>query len=380
MVGASSAGLLLAQASPTPVSSPATSSEFTFAAANVAIAAFTSALVAGLFLLGAYAYQRRVEQQRSEVTQWSRFGVPAINAADDLVARIFDVMVRQRPLDPSAISAQNVNVFNPSRELSTVWRLLQYLAAAAQFDSASFEGGRDVRLTQLRLYVSKARIALKGNLFQSPARIQSEAQEAIGAKVLSLGVPDRADPAAFYDFARELPSDPELQECVAHVRRVFELPDDVNIPDATFLTMAYFSVYLIDAIQDLRPTSKWEEFRAFLIAVLSSYNRTTQARSVYLYNGGDVSSENYYDTYAFVSADSRRLVPHLVDAIWAGFRTRNLFSPRRRARRIRHRARLGYDRTLSEVGVSRRTRRGEVLLEHHGTPGDVLQAIRGIFG
>lgn len=206
------------------------------------IAAFISALVTGLFLLGGYFYTRRVERQHRHEERWTAVGVPVLNAADDLVARIFDIIVRRRRLQmQTALQVDTINVFDPPREISTVWRLLQYLAATAQLERSSFEGGGRTRLDNLRLYVSKARIALKGNVLGSPAKIQTEAQEAIGAKVLFLGRPERADPSDFYEFASRLPNDKELQDCVEYVRRIFDLPDSLDQVSPSLLTLAHFT-------------------------------------------------------------------------------------------------------------------------------------------
>lgn len=329
------------------------------AALNIAIAAFTSAFVTGLFLIGGYFYSRRVEKQKGFEQQWTAIGIPVLNAADDLVARMFDVLVRDKALNMKKDLTESVSIFDPDRALSTVWRLLQYLAAAAGLDRSSFEGGGKAKLDNLRLYVGKARIALKGNVFGSATRIQTEAQEAIGAKVLSLGRPGRTDPSDFYEFASRLPADLELKQCVQYVAGVFDLPAAANPDPSKSLTLAHFCVYLIDCIQDLRPTSKWEEFRIYLVTLIRAHNRSTQKAAVYFYRPGDLMTEDYRDTYAYIASDG--------------------FKGVLRSWRLSARARSGFSRELSRNGVTRKHGPSALVLNYKQAPGDILATLRTVF-
>jgi hypothetical protein len=330
---------------------------------SVFVAAFTSAVVAGLFLVGQSYISRRAEGHRIHEDEWTKVGIPLLSAADDLIARIFDVIVRKRSLDfGNPFDFTSVDVFNPQREISTIWRLFQYLAATSGLENSSFEGGGNTRIDNLRLYANKSRIALKGNIFGAPAKIQTEAQEAIGSKILSLGSEPPYGPADFYEFSKRLPSDQELQDCVNYVKHIFDIQDGVEHQSSSLLTIANFSVYLIDAIQDLKPTSKWEEFRILLVSIIRTYNRSTQKTPVYLYHRGDLGTEHYLDTYAFVGGE-----------------TKGYFGKFRRDRRLVRRAKSGFSRALSRDGVSRIESSNKYVLSYQATPGEILKSLGGVF-
>lgn len=329
----------------------------------VFVAAFTSAVVAGLFLLGQSYISRRAEGRRLHEDEWTKVGIPVLSAAEDLIARIFDVVVRQRKLDLSRpFDFTSINAFDPPKEISSIWRLFQYLSTLTVLDNSSYDGGGNTRLDNLHLYANKSRIALKGNIFDAPSRIQTEAQEAIGSKILSLVNEPPFGVADFYEFSKKLPSDRELQDCVNYVKHIFDIPDSIEQQSPTLLTLAYFGIYLIDAIQDLKRTSKWEEFRILLVSLIRSYNRFTQRSPVYLYHNGDLGGASYLDTYAFVGGE-----------------TKSMFGKIRRDRRLLRRARSGFARALSRESVTRTERKNVYVLKYESNPGEILNSMKSIF-
>jgi hypothetical protein len=328
---------------------------------QVTVAAFVSALVAGLFLLGGYYYRTRLERKREEEQAWQRIGIPLVNSADDLIARIFDVVVRERKigldgelvLDPSA-------VVNPPKSLSTVWRLVHYLAACCYLEQQAVGEGPTSRIANLRYYATnKARIPLKGNMYSSDYRLQTEGQQLIGSKVLSL-VPSREiRDVNFFRFLQCLRDDEELRQCADACRQVLNFKPDLSSVTGQFLSVAHFVIHLIDMVQDLRPTSKWEEFRLFLAALLRSCNRRAQGRTTFLYRRGDLAGGNYLDTYNMIPQDKSH--------------------SSRRVQRIMRRAQTGFDREISASGVVKRVGNDTHTLNFDESPGDLLKKLQGIF-
>lgn len=328
---------------------------------QVGVAAFVSALVTGLFLIGGYYYRSRLERKREEEQEWQRVGMPLMNAADDLIARIFDLVVRERDIhlkDP--LSFETAAVVDPPKSVSTVWRLVHYLAASSYLEQQAVGEAPTSRIAALRYYANnKARIPLKGNIYSSEHRLQTEGQQLIGSKVLSLAATREIRDVDFYRFLQCLRVDKELQESAEACRQILNFTPNLDNVSGQFLSIAHFVVHLIDMVQDLRPSSKWEEFRLFMTALLRSHNRRVQGRASFLYARGDLTGGNYFETYNMIPEDKHR-------------------SNRRTARIVR-RARAGFDREISATGVVKRVGKDTVTLCFDENPGDLLQKLRAIF-
>jgi hypothetical protein len=328
---------------------------------QIAVAALVSALVSGLFLLGGFYYKRRMEKHSTAQSAWKNLGVPIVNAADDIVARLFDIIVRKRnvAMDKPLILS-GFPVFDPSREISTVWRLARYLAASTNLERRQTEAGEDERLANLTFYtLNKAQIAMKGNLFEAPYKLQSEGQQLIGSKILSVaGVSDGRD-VDFYKFLNEVKSDRELQDVINACRNFLNFPIDINNPSPQLLAASYWCIYLIDTVQDLKTTSKWEEFRIFLVSLIRSYNKKYSGRAVFLYKIGDLSTDNYIDTYNLLPTEFKK--------------------PRLREKRIEIRAKTGFPRTIGPFGVTTEHGKNTITLRYDDNPGDVYVGIKSMF-
>jgi hypothetical protein len=132
--------------------------------------------------------------------------------------------------------------------------------------------------------------------------------------------------------------------------------------------MAQFVIYLIDLVQDLRPSSKWEELRLLLVSLLRSENAATSGRTAFLYQRNDLRTENYLDTFNKLPVDSKR---------------RLLFFPGNpvdgRKRRLVERARRGFPRELSSEGLRRNTHQQSILLRYKDSPGDIKKQLESLF-
>lgn len=337
---------------------------------QVVLSAFVAALVAGLFLLGGYYYNRRLERLRAAERSWQQVGMPVINAADDLVARLFDVIVRRRRLRlDERIESTPAEIFDPSKELSTVWRLMFFLASATYLEQHVADERADSKIANLRFYANnKARIPLKGNLFGASYRLQTEGQQLIGSKVVSLANTREIRDVDFFLFVQSLSSDEELWKSADAVRKLlnFEMPE--RELDGQFLCVAQFTIYLIDLVQDLRPSSKWEEFRVYLASILRNHAQKESGRAAFLYRRNDLKGDDYRDTFNVIPAfDARR------------FRVRR--SPAAcRNRRLNKRAKTGFPRQLTADGVIREMGGQRVVIKWSDSPGDVRKNLDSIFG
>lgn len=137
---------------------------------------------------------RRTHSAEAEARKaWSSVAAPALDAAMDFAARMFDVIVRSRPFsaseDPVARwpTPESVSLTDPPLEITTLFRLLRYLAASAHMGRMVPSHGENLLIDQADYYVSnKIRMALKGTLARAPYGLKTEGQEFIGSRLLSL--------------------------------------------------------------------------------------------------------------------------------------------------------------------------------------------------
>jgi hypothetical protein len=122
------------------------------------------------------------------------------------------------------------------------------------------------------------------------------------------------------------------------------------------VSFALALIYMIDLHQDLLNSSKWEEFRLYLVSIVRAWNQATGARSVYLYSPADIGDADYRNSYARL--DFKR------ESQW------------RRNWRLKRRQSRG--RRISATGVTKAIRDREIVLRSADSPGDVLQALRSM--
>lgn len=328
---------------------------------EVVISAVVSAFISGIFLLSGYFVSKRLEKQKADTDTWLILGNPVLNAADELIARLFDMIVRQRPLDLSKpLSADGYPVFDPPREISTVWRLARFLATVTALENRSATTGEDKRLSQLRFYVTnKARIAMKGNLANAPFKLQTEGQQMIGTCILQLAGSGGIQELDFYDFLNALAKNEEVKQASDACRQFLNFERALEKPSSQRISVCLLAIYLIDALQDLRPTAKWEEFRIFLVSMIRAYNRSSSTAAIFLYKQGDLMSDNYLSTFNLLPQDRKSIV--------------------RLQRRIKSRNSGAFDRKVTSQGVVRTVNKDTITLNYNSNPGDLLNQLRKAF-
>lgn len=338
------------------------------------VAGITASVVSFVFVfVGQFVSQWR-ERRHSAAAAWREIGEPVVHAADDLIGRLFDVMVRERRLDMSSpLRLEGFAIYDPPSELSTVWRLARYLAASISLEKDIAEYGHVPEISTLRFYAAnKLRMALKGNLYDPDFKLQTEGQQIVGGKVLALAPEEDIDHLTFYHFFEGIRRDEEVREVGDACRRFLDCDLDLDSLPGDLLTISMACIYLIDLVQDLRPTSKWEEFRVFLVSILKARNTLSARTPVFLYSRGDLSSSNYFDTFNVLPSDRRRgwrfLVPEAA-------RTK-----KRRRHRIESRQSKAFGRTIDETGVVRQSRAGMIALRYDATSEELLDELRRLFG
>ncbi len=338
-------------------------------AEQVILSAFVAAFVAGLFLLGGYYYNRRLERIRDEEQTWQRVGMPVINAADELIARLFDIIVRRRELQlDGELERKQDEPFNPSKELSTIWRLMHFFAASTHLEQHVADERALSKIANLRFFANnKARIPLKGNLYAASFPLQTEGQQLIGSKVLSLAESREIRDVDFFQFVKSLEDDDDLYSSAEASRQLlnFELPSGKL--DGQLLCVAQFCIYLIDLVQDLRPSSKWEEFRLYLVSLLRAFNQSATGKTSFLYCRGDLRGEDYLNTFNVLPGDrTRRLSLRMNPA-------------KRRNQRVTSRSQSGFAREIMSSGVRRRLGSQDISLAWQDSPGDLQKQLDSLF-
>jgi hypothetical protein len=304
---------------------------------------------------------RSDEKEKDEEKAWTDTVMPVQEACDDLVARFFDMIARQRSLDFAGFDAKQLagrNVLaDPPKTLTTVFRVVKVLVGISYLQKKIAIHGDYSRLRQADLYVSnKVRMALKGNVSGSKLGLATETQQAIGSKFLEAAKVESPHELDFFRFIKALRTDDEACELANLVARALSFDADFSKVQPDQVSFALALIYMIDLHQDLLNSSKWEEFRLYLVSVVRAWNSATGARSVYLYSPKDVSGTDYRDSYARL--DFKR------EMDW------------RRNWRLRSRQSRG--RSISATGIKKEARGRTVVLQVRDAPGDLLQALRSV--
>lgn len=113
---------------------------------------------------------------------------------------------------------------------------------------------------------------------------------------------------------------------------------------------------MIDFVQDLKPTSRTEEFRIFLISLVRHHNATSTRGRIFLYRPRDLESGNYWDTFNFIRSD--------------------LFEKSRKRQRVMDRQK--FDRHLDEGGVVKIRGSERIEFGYVEAPADLLRKLRSI--
>ena len=304
---------------------------------------------------------RSHEQEKGDLKAWTDAVMPAQEAADDVVARFFDIFVRKRQINfagfSAAQSAKGDVLRSPSQELTTVFRLIKFFASVTYLQRKLPSAGDIMRLRQSDLYVSnKVRMALKGNIAGSALKLPTETQQCVGAKFLDMTPSKSPHELDFYQFVKALRTDAEACELTDATASVLNFGHDLTELKPEQVAFALVLIYMIDFHQDLLNSSKWEEFRVLLISVVRAWNRSSGRAAVFLYAPKDLATDDYRDSFA----------------------TLDFLKERRWRRWWRLRARQNRGRALNKTGL-RKVRGSQVVhLRHTDSPGDVHRALTTI--
>jgi hypothetical protein len=246
---------------------------------------------------------------------------------------------------------------------------MHFFAASTYLEQHIADEKSDSKIANLRYYANnKTRIPLKGNMFKAAFPLQTEGQQLIGSKVLSLAKDREIRNVDFFQFVQLLKTDEELLKSAEACRQLLKFNTDLSSIDGQFLCVAQFTVYLIDLVQDLRPSSKWEELRLFLVSLIKAHNAASADKSAFLYQRGDLKTGNYLDTYNSLPGDRPRKMPFI-----------RATQKDRRNQRLQARANTGFPRQLSSDGVTRKLGQQEVQLRYADSPGDIRMQVASLF-
>lgn len=304
---------------------------------------------------------RSQEKEKEEQKAWTDAVMPGVEAADETIARFFDIIVRKRkfavdPVTQEAVSSPEL-LKSPPMALTTVFRLVKFLSCVTYLQRRVPFYGDIKRIRQADLYFSnKVRMALKGNVAGSSLRLATEAQQCIGSKFLAINKDETPHQLDFYHFVKVLRSDEEALALANLAATVLNFSSDFSDLKPEQVAFALVLIYMIDAHQDTLASSKWEEFRVFLASVVRTWNSRTGAKAIFLYAPGDLSTADYTATFArqdFLNeADSEKTA------------------------RLRKRQSRG--RSISSSGITKAVRGKTVELRFADQPGDVLAALISI--
>lgn len=302
--------------------------------------------------------RRRSEHDAAEAAAWQEFGVPIVNASDQFIGRIWDIVVSTRAVNFLDFLRVPPDPWNPSFELTTVFRLARILTAGTHFQRNLALAGSFPRLEHLRYYLfDKARWAMKAGAFTNAAGVPTEGQQWIGGKLLS--ATGSATPASmdFYAFITALKNDDDVYGAMSQCSRFLTFAVDTEGLPVQFRVVCVYTIYLIDAVHDLLFPGKWEELRLFLVEVLREYNRRGGAAGIRLYRHGDLVADDYLRTLNPKSAVVMQTFP---------------VTARRRA--------SGVDREVRPDGIVRKYKGREVRLVYGSGPAELLRQLRELFG
>lgn len=304
---------------------------------------------------------RKGDEQRA----WTKIAMPAQEAADDLIARFFDILVRKRTLSVPNLSFANLADVpfpnNPGLELTTTFRLIKFFAGVTYLQRQLPNSGDVMRLRQADLYVSnKVRMALKGNITGSTLKLPTETQQCIGAKFLESVPGNSPHEFDFYRFITTLRTDSEARAIAELASAVLAFEGNIQDPTPELISLVVAVIYLIDFHQDLLSSSKWEEFRLLLVSVVREWNTSpTNRRVIYLYSHADLATKNYFDSYARLD-----------------FLNHKIESKRQKIRRLTKRQSNG--RTIKTEGLTKNTKTGKIEFYYPAKPDAILNRLKQI--
>lgn len=323
-----------------------------------AIIAAVVALI-GQFLMS--MNKKKEGQRQVEAAAWADAVSPVAETADDIIARLFDIIVRKRVVDfssfgfPEALTEETIQ--DPPSELTTVYRLIKFFAGVSYLQRKIPEYGSMLSIRMADFYAAnKIRMGFKGNICKAPHGLPTETQQFIGSKFLSLTPSGKPDDLDFFVFITRSRHDDEAAWSVRAVTRFLQFDRDFTKLESQQVAVALVLIYMIDLYQDLQDRCKWEEFRVFIVSVVRAWNSATAGRTVFLYGPNDVSTGDYRDSFAEID--------HPIEG------------RQKKIRRVTSRQRDG--RSLQESGLRRQRRNTVLEFDHRQSPGDLLHVLESL--
>jgi hypothetical protein len=268
--------------------------------------------------------QQQYNERRAHKQTVEKALAPLLNATSDLISRIGEILVFQRPSMLESLRTQKdkmaseilgdgkLDMLRPEqldRVQSTAYRLLRFLVFVHHFYRITADVPLFSRLRHANYFLQrKISTSLKGGLY-SAVLLSKETQEHIAAEILDLEHSRSASDfnvGYFCRLIRDGDLDPDLLRLAVQVFLVDPEPikeykeiDHHATNWHKILALAHFGVYLIDFFQDLSQSPRWEEYRIFFVALIRHWNHKAVATR-YLYDMGDLDagSNNYLDTYS----------------------------------------------------------------------------------
>ena len=305
--------------------------------------------------------QGKKEKEKEESSALAQVVAPVAEAADDIVARLFDVIVRKKNFGfstftfPSEVTEEILR--EPPQVLTTVFRFARYFASVSYLQRRVSECNEIKKVRVADFYASnKVRMGFKANVSDAQNKLPTESQQFIGSKFLNLSPSGKPDDFDFYTFLTKTPNDKEAEWAIMAIARFLSFNPDFTKMEPQQIAVALVLVYMIDFYQDLYNNSKWEEFRVFLTSFLRSWNKSQAKRAIYLYKPDDLSGDDYLDTFPLLQ---------LMDE-----------TTRQRNKRIQSRQTRG--RMVSTTGVVRERANAKLDFKYSQNPGDLLHTLTSL--
>ncbi len=282
---------------------------------------FLSLVVVGIVLILVNTFSdyliRSREERRRQFKLVTSHLKPVLSATSDVISRICEIIVTQRPHTLGAIARYDplkheervvqISQFTMNRHESTAYRLIRLLGLSNQFLHKT-AGTPSFPLLDRAEYFLKHKMAagLRGNLYGisfisrelqlEMATVFDKSQERDVARELSIG--EFCDLVKKDEFARhsyKLALDLFAVDCTPLITNKPVDRNDENWKH--ILALAHLCVNLIDMDQTLGGHAQWEEYRVFLVRLIRQWNSDLQ-QPLYFYQIGDAKPEkSYLDTY-----------------------------------------------------------------------------------
>jgi len=287
---------------------------------------------------------------------------PAVAAADDVISRFFETIIRKGKFEVIHFEEKCPSTFsiveNPPRDITTVFRVIKLLACSIYLARQKPKYSNVKQVQRSIFFTSnKIRMSLKGNVTASKIQISTETQQYIGSHFLDITKNKSPHELDFYSFIKTCQNSEDSWKLAKLLSKLLAIDNDFTSMSNEKAALSVFLIYMIDFYQEMEKSGKWEEFRLFLCTYLRKYNLGQTKRPIYLYTAGDLTGDNYWAT--FPNLDSNK-------------QNESLF---RRKCRIKKRQRPG--REISNAGLTKTSSDNQrFFAKFASSPEEVLTMLR----